>query len=179
MKKLLFILPIVLSLPVFAQKPLPADCPGIHEQLLLLQKSFPEMESFKKEKISGDKLITDWTTDLSLCNVSGILQLMFGNRVELSFTFDKKFTFTEASLKVLTNKLHDDIKNVFGATYSEKYDEQESGNEEDDEYFEEFKKYTWLKKETIDNNVQVNSIVLQFSEKDSKLSVSFLTYKEK
>ena len=179
MKNLLLILAIVFSIPAFAQKPLPADCPGIHEQLLLLQKSFPEMESFKKEKISGDKLITNWTTDKSLCSVNGVLQLMFSNRVELSFTFDKKFAFTDATLKVLTNKLHDDIKNVFGATYSEKYDEQESGNEEDDEYFEEFKKYTWLKKETIDNNVQVNSIVLQFSQEESKLSVSFLTYKEK
>lgn len=137
------------------------------------------MESFKKEKISGDKLITGWTTDMSLCSVNGVLQLMFGDRVELSFTFDKKFVFTDASLKALTNKLHDDIKNVFGATYAEEYEAQESSSNDEDGYFDEFKRYTWRKKETVDNNVHVSSVVLQFSEEDSKLSVTFLTYIEK
>lgn len=179
MKKLLFLVPIIFSVPVLAQPPLPVDCPGMKDQFFQLQKSFPEMESFKMEKISGDKLITDWTTDKSFCNVPGVLQLMFGNRVELSFTFDKKFVFTEASLKTLTTKLHDDIKSVFGAPYVEEYESQESSSNDEDGYFDEFKRYTWRKKETINNNVQVSSVILQFSQEDSKLNVSFLTYKEK
>ena len=167
MKKFILLLPILLSTSVFAQRPLPVDCPRLHENLLVMQKSFGDLSQGKKERISGGDLISNWATDYSLCTVDGILQLISGN-TEVIFTFDKKFAFTDATLKQIVQKLHDGIKEVFGNTFTEAYDEQEG-----DEYFDDFKRYKWVNKTTVGNVVHVKSITLKFSYVDSKLSVSF------
>ena len=173
MKKLILFLPLLISASIFAQKPLPVDCPGLKEKLLLIQKSFPEFESWKKDKILGGEDITQWKTDFSLCGLNGILEIFFGHTFILGFTFDKIFSITDPLLKDFTNKIHEDIKEIFGTTFTEKYEEQEGDDE-----FDAYKKYTWKLNNT-GSAVPEKSIVLQFSAEESKLKISFTYYKKK
>ena len=177
MKKLILLLPLFLSISVFAQRPLPVDCPGLHDNLLVMQKSFGDLSQGKKERISGGDLISNWTTDYNLCTVDGILQLISGNTA-VNFTFTKKFKFTDATLKQIVQKLHDGIKEVFGSTFAEKFEEQ-GGNQslfdeqDGDGGLDDFKKYKWVNKTTAGKVVQVKSVTLSYSYVDSKLSVNF------
>ena len=50
---ILFLTSLFISASIFAQKPLPVDCPGLKEQLLQIQKSFAEFDSLKKDNIQN------------------------------------------------------------------------------------------------------------------------------
>ena len=170
----MFLTSLFISASIFAQKPLPVDCPGLKEQLLQIQKSFAAFDSLKKDNIHGGENITQWKTDFSLCSVNGILTVFFGHTFTLDFTFDKIYSIKDPSLKEFTDKLHEEIKAVFGKAYTEKYMEQES---DEDEGWEDFKKYTW-ELNTTPNTVPEKSIILLFSAVESKLQVSFTYYKK-